>query len=396
MRIEFNDSPWPLRPIGEIAEVLDRLRRPVNEDERRTRLGTVPYLGANGPVGTIDQHIFDEELVLVAEDGGFFFDDHRPIAYRWSGKCWVNNHAHVLRARDGVDPDWLAYCLAFVDVSRYVKGATRPKLNQGDLVKITIPLPSRDAQTRIVARLREAMVRVDEIESLQQERHRDSERLLGALLTEVFRELGSKYSPRTIGSVLRDSRYGTNTKCRPEPNDVAVLRIPNLSGGVLNLDDLKYCTREAVDEAATLTAGDLLIIRTNGSPSLVGRSAVYQPDPAKIPLTTPVSFASYLIRLRFEESQCIPEFVRYYLASSSGRQAINRIRRSSAGQSNINSANIKAIALPMPNVGEQREIVARLADIERASRALANEADYNVDTKILRTSVLRQAFSGKL
>ena len=83
--------------VEDCCEILDSQRKPVTESERIP--GMYPYYGANGMQGTINQYIFDDKLVLVAEDGGHFGSKTKPIAYLVNGKCWVNNHAHVLRAK---------------------------------------------------------------------------------------------------------------------------------------------------------------------------------------------------------------------------------------------------------------------------------------------------------
>ena len=83
------------KKLGEIVDFLDHKRRPVKESERIP--GPYPYYGANGKQGTINNYIFDEPLVLLAEDGGHFDNPSRGIAYRVEGRSWVNNHAHVLR-----------------------------------------------------------------------------------------------------------------------------------------------------------------------------------------------------------------------------------------------------------------------------------------------------------
>ena len=107
IRLAESESPFEMVELGDCVEVLDRLRKPINADVRREREGNVPYYGANGLVGLIDEWIFNEELVLVAEDGGFFYDPFKPISYRISGKAWVNNHAHVLRPTSAIDIDFL-------------------------------------------------------------------------------------------------------------------------------------------------------------------------------------------------------------------------------------------------------------------------------------------------
>src|SRR5436853_5028500 len=97
---------WRQATLGEICEFLDCRRIPVNESERRRRVANMkqselfPYYGANGQVGWIDDYLFEEPLILLAEDGGNFGSMERPIAYAVSGRYWVNNHAHVLKPRD--------------------------------------------------------------------------------------------------------------------------------------------------------------------------------------------------------------------------------------------------------------------------------------------------------
>src|SRR6266478_6352574 len=106
---------WQWVKLGDVCEFLDSRRIPVNDPERRRRIADkkqselYPYYGANGQVGWINDYLFDEPLILLAEDGGNFGSLDRPIAYAVSGRYWVNNHAHVLEPRDGlIDFD---YCL---------------------------------------------------------------------------------------------------------------------------------------------------------------------------------------------------------------------------------------------------------------------------------------------
>lgn len=157
----FRDTPlgrvpahWRIEALEVLAEVLDHRRVPVNAEERAKRQGDVPYYGANGQQGWIDRPLFDEPLVLLAEDGGNF-DDYvtRPIAYRIDGPSWVNNHAHVLRAAPGVDQAFLFFALEHRDIRRYISGGTRTKLTQGELKSIEIPTPALEEQRRIARAL---------------------------------------------------------------------------------------------------------------------------------------------------------------------------------------------------------------------------------------------------
>jgi type I restriction enzyme S subunit len=151
----------PVRHLGEVVEFLDGQRKPVTESDRKP--GPYPYFGANGQQGTIDGFIFDEPLVLLAEDGGHFETPDRGIAYRISGKTWVNNHAHVLRPKPQISLDYLCRVLENYDVTPFVTGTTRGKLTKGGAKEIPIPLPPLPEQRRIAAIL-------DKVEDLRAQR----------------------------------------------------------------------------------------------------------------------------------------------------------------------------------------------------------------------------------
>ena len=137
--------------VEDCCEILDSMRVPITASYREE--GEYPYYGANGIQDHVADYIFDDELVLLAEDGGNFGSKERPIAYRVSGKCWVNNHAHVLKPKAGLDVDYLCYSLMFYKVDGMVNGATRQKLTQAAMRKMKIPSRSMNEQLHIVDEL---------------------------------------------------------------------------------------------------------------------------------------------------------------------------------------------------------------------------------------------------
>jgi restriction endonuclease S subunit len=157
------------RTIADVAISLDNVRQPVNKTERAKRLGTIPYLGANGQTGWIDEHLFDEELVLVVEDETFV-GRTAPFSYYFAGKCWVNNHTHVLRARaELVTAKYLNLVLSYYPFIPLTTGSTgRRKLTKAALMSAPISVPRLAEQHRIVAEVdrllsiaREAEAEVD-------------------------------------------------------------------------------------------------------------------------------------------------------------------------------------------------------------------------------------------
>ena len=138
--------------LEDCCEILDSKRVPITATNRKS--GPYPYYGANGIQDYVADYIFDEELVLLAEDGGNFNSTTKPIAYRVSGKCWVNNHAHVLKPLPIIDVDYLCYSLMFYKVGNLVNGATREKLTQAAMRKMQVHLRPMPEQINIVSTLR--------------------------------------------------------------------------------------------------------------------------------------------------------------------------------------------------------------------------------------------------
>lgn len=145
------DADAAIRPLGDLAENLDRRRKPVTRDARTP--GDIPYYGASGVVDYVSDFIFDGEFLLVSEDGANLLARSTPIAFSISGKAWVNNHAHVLSFETYVERRFVEIYLNSIDLSPYISGAAQPKLNKANLNRIPIPDPSFDEKERVVALL---------------------------------------------------------------------------------------------------------------------------------------------------------------------------------------------------------------------------------------------------
>ena len=166
--------------VEDCCEILDSMRVPITASDREE--GEYPYYGANGIQDHVSGYIFDDELVLLAEDGGNFGSKERPIAYRVSGKCWVNNHAHVLKPKAGLNVDYLCYSLMFYNVDGMVNGATRQKLTQAAMRKMQIPLRLMEEQAYIV----DELDRVVKIKKQRQKELKLLDDLIQARFVEMF------------------------------------------------------------------------------------------------------------------------------------------------------------------------------------------------------------------
>lgn len=173
-------SQWPIKTLGEVAVFLDHLRKPIKASDRVE--GQYAYYGANGYQGSIDDYIFDEPLLLIAEDGGHFGSPDKDIAYIATGKYWVNNHAHVCKPLDGITLEYLYRVLKRYDVRPFVKGATRLKLTKGEALQIPIPVPPINEQKRIATILDKA----DEIRRKRQQTIELADQFLRSVFLDMF------------------------------------------------------------------------------------------------------------------------------------------------------------------------------------------------------------------
>lgn len=138
---------WEQRKLEEVVEFLDTMRKPLEGAKRIP--GPYPYYGASGIVDYVDGYLFDEELVLLSEDGANITDRNYPVCFLASGKYWVNNHAHVLRTKDGNENNFICNSLERKDYKQYNSGMAMPKLNQEVCRGIPISCPSFDEQRKI-------------------------------------------------------------------------------------------------------------------------------------------------------------------------------------------------------------------------------------------------------
>ena len=148
--LSFEDEVYQVewKTLGELAENLDSLRKPVTKGARTT--GKYPYYGASGIVDFVDDYIFDGEFLLVSEDGANLIARKTPIAFPIHGRTWVNNHAHVLKFESQIDQKFVSYYLNHIDLSPYISGAAQPKLNKQNLNSIMLPYPNEQIRKRIV------------------------------------------------------------------------------------------------------------------------------------------------------------------------------------------------------------------------------------------------------
>ena len=266
--------------LGDICEILDSKRIPITASNRKA--GIYPYYGANGIQDYVDDYIFDDELVLLAEDGGYFGSIDKPIAYRVSGKCWVNNHAHVLKPKAILDVDYLCYSLMFRDVSNIVNGATRQKLTQADMREIEIPLLTLGEQLAIVEKLNKIFALI----SLRKQQLSKLDELVKSRFVELFGTIHDNklgYEIKTLQDVceqIKDGTHQTPTYTDDYVNGYKFLSSKDVTTGKIDWTHLKYIPEELHNELYARIApkkGDILLAKngTTGIAAIVDRDEIF-------------------------------------------------------------------------------------------------------------------------
>jgi type I restriction enzyme S subunit len=177
---------WKWVKLGEVANSLDHLRRPINKEERLKRKGTIPYYGANGRTGWIDDYLFDEPLVLVVEDETFTARE-LPFSYKITGKSWVNNHAHILKPKGGLDIDFLNYQLSYYPFLPLTTGTTgRKKLTKNALMNAAFRTCPISEQHLIVQEIESRLSVCDKLEETITQALQQSEALRQSILKRAF------------------------------------------------------------------------------------------------------------------------------------------------------------------------------------------------------------------
>ena len=314
--------------------------------------------------------------MLVCEGGAI---GRTAVWKHGTKRCAFQNPLHRLRAKDRKsDPFFYMYWLqAGFTLNGFYDGVgnrtTIPNLSRSRLAALEVPRPAIAEQRHIAS----ILGKIQQAIEVETDLIRVSRELKAAVMKKLFTEgLNEEAQKKTeIGLVpegwsvysmeeLREFlQYGTSEKCHLVKNGSPVLRIPNVIGGKIDIEELKYLDAGPKStENFSLLPGDLLFVRTNGQRAFVGRCAVYDGIPEF------ALFASYLIRARLKTDLISPHFLQLFAETEQGRaQLSGRAHNAADGKFNINTKTIDSVIVPLPTLKEQLSIVKILDSLESAS-----------------------------
>lgn len=368
--------------LEDCCEILDSMRIPITASERKS--GSYPYYGANGIQDYVADYIFDDELVLLAEDGGNFGSKTKPIAYRVSGKCWVNNHAHVLKPKKDFNVDYLCYSLMFYNTDGLVNGATRQKLTQATMRQMLIPQRTYQEQCDIVAQ----MNKVNLIIKTRQNQLQKLDELVKARFVELFGDMLSndmawqESTLDTLADVVSGITKGRKIR-ETELIEVPYMAVSNVKDGYIDWTTVKtiMATKQEIEQYRLLPYD--VLMTEGGDPDKLGRGSV---------ITKPLKNSihqNHIFRVRLLTERILPVYFSEYLQHQKAKRYFLGCAKQTTGIASINMKQLRALPVLVPPLKLQEQFAAFVHQVDKSKVAVQKSLD---EAQLLFDSLMQQYF----
>ena len=366
LRFDGFSEEWEEKSLGNVVKFLDGKRKPIKESDRANMQGEYPYYGASGIIDYVNDYIFDEDLILLGEDGENIVSRNLPLVFKVSGKSWINNHAHVLKPISPYNLDFLVQYMETLSYIKYNSGGAQPKLNQAVCKTIPLILPKEPPEQQKIANCLSSLNALIEaqnkkVEALKKHKKglmqglfpKDGEKVpklrfdgffgeweekrlgelidnIGGTALEKYTNSQSTYKFISIGNYGTDGKYIDNGQ-RIELNDKTKTKLLDKNNLVMVLND-------------KTAMGDII-----GSTILIDKDD------------------SYIYNQRSErlicKSKILPIFAWCYLNSELFRKSVYSISQGGT-QIYVNFPSIKNLKIYLPTLEEQQNIANCLSSLD--------------------------------
>ena len=382
----MSDLPkgWLYTSLIDIVTLHDNKRIPLNQKQRLERKGSYPYYGANGQIDSVNDFIFDGNYILLAEDGGYFDDPSRRVAYEVSGKFWVNNHAHILSPCNQIFIKFLTYCLNTIHWMEYVTGTTRLKLTQEGMKRVIIPLPPLEEQKRIA----EILDRSQFLISKRQEAIALLDSLTQAIFIEMFGDPVT--NPKGIkivhlSEITTRITDGVHQKPNYTEDGVPFISVKNITTGSLKFEDCKFISLNDHSKFTKRCKAERLDILYTKVGATYGRPALVNTDR---------EFSLYVSVCLIKPNKEIvdPFFLNAALGTNAVKSQADR-KIKGIGVPDLHLDQIQSFLIPLPSIEEQQKFAHRVEAVEKLK---ATHRASLTELQALFASLQHRAFRGEL
>ena len=363
--------------LGEVTINIDNRRKPLNNLQRSEKSFSkkYPYCGANNIIDYIDEYIFDEneEILCIAEDGGNWGKDEE-CTYVMNEKCWVNNHAHVLKMKTGVDINYIKLTLDYLDLTSYITGSTRGKLTKSSLDKIEINLPNYRTQISISKKIFDIQKLITKKETQIQKYNE----LVKSRFNEMFGD-DSKFEKVLLGCVC-DVRDGTHDSPKYVEKGYPLITSRNITGGVIDFSNTNHITQvdfNKINQRSKVDYGDILLpmIGTVGNPVVVETHKKF--------VIKNVALIKFYDRSKVENVYIKNVLTSFYF----DKQVLQKIRGGT--QKFIALKDIRELQIPLPPLSLQNEFADFVAQVDKSQLAIQKSLE---ELETLKKSLMQEYF----
>lgn len=383
---------WEIKKLGEISENLDKKRIPITKSKREK--GQIPYYGASGIVDYVKDFLFDEELLLVSEDGANLLARTYPIAFSIKGKSWVNNHAHVLRFLDIDNQRFIEYFLNSISLKPFVSGMAQPKLNQKALNSISIPIPPLQEQKQIVKILDAAFTEIDKAKANIEKNIINAQELFQSRLDDIFSQSGDGWEEKKLEEITTKIGSGATPRggqASYKKSGISLIRSMNVYDDGFRNKNLAFIDEEQAAKLknVTIQKNDVLLNITGAS---VARCCVVDNK------FLPARVNQHVSIIRLKEGIMNHKFLHYALTSKKTKNLLLGIGEQGSTRQAITKAQLQNFRIKFPtSLKLQEKLVLSINSIQEKSIELKSLYETKLQNlEELKKSLLQKAFSGEL
>jgi type I restriction enzyme S subunit len=404
-QVSFIPDGWKLDKVGKMLVIKNAFRKPISREVRSTIPGCYPYYGPTKIQDYISDYEQDGIYALIGEDGDHFlkYSTMRQTQFI-SGKCTVNNHAHIIESSDECDSEWFYIFFKHRNITNFLsrQGAGRFKLNKATLEKLPLLVPPLPEQRKIANILKTWDKAISSTERLIDNSKQQKKALMQQLLTgahkgkrllddssKSFEGEWEDISLESISEIMTDyvangsfQSLRENVMVTDEIDHSLYVRLTDLRVG-LGHKNQKYTSKKSYDflKKSSLFGGELLMANIGAN---VGE--VWQMPQVSMPAT----LAPNMLMTKFK-SCANSKYVYYYLSSGFGQNRISRVIAGS-GHPKINKTELKQVKVLLPSIKEQQKIAAVLTNADKEIELLEQQL---ADLKQEKKALMQQLLTGK-